>query len=420
VPQRLVGSNYIDAMALVRTSAWAAAGGYRPGVGWEDYDLWCRLAEAGRCGVQVPEDLALYRVHADSMLHTVTHRGDGLEAARAGISEAHPWLRLCPAEEPSHAATVPATPAAPLRTDGARADDAEGDRAGDDRAQADEDQRDPGRLSERARRLLPLLRCPETGERLEEGPDGGVRSVPGGRRWPVVAGRPVLVPGGATPAVVPEGHTGNPLPARARDLIAAAAGPILHLSGGGTAAGDERVVEADGAIFGPTDVVVDAHALPFGEATFDLVVAMNAFEHYRNPPEVVRQLRRVLRPGGLVLVHTAFLQPLHEAPHHYFNVTRHGLAQWFEGFETVDLGVSDNFHPGYTLAWLASDAEAAVAGDLSDADAAAFRSTPLGEVADLWRDPATRDASAAWAALAGLSRANREALAAGFEYLGRR
>jgi len=220
--------------------------------------------------------------------------------------------------------------------------------------------------------------------------------------------------------VVADDHTGNPLPERARDLVAAAAGPILHLSGGGTAARDERVVEADGAVFGPTHVVVDAHHLPFGDATFDLVVAMNAFEHYRNPPEVVRQVRRVLRPGGLVLVHTAFLQPLHEAPHHYFNVTRHGLAQWFAGFETVDLRVSDNFHPGYTLSWLASDAEAAVAADLSDADAARLRGTPLGEVADLWRDPATREGSAAWSALAGLSPANREALAAGFEYLGRR
>jgi SAM-dependent methyltransferase len=236
----------------------------------------------------------------------------------------------------------------------------------------------------------------------------------------VVAGRPVLVPGGGTPAVVTGDHTGNPLPDRARDLVAAAAGPILHLSGGGTAAGDERVVEADGAVFGPTHVVVDAHRLPFADATFDLVVAMNAFEHYRNPPEVVRQLHRVLRPGGLVLVHTAFLQPLHEAPHHYFNVTRHGLAQWFAGFETVDLRVSDNFHPGYTLSWLASDAEAAVAADLSDADAARLRRTPLGELSDLWRDPASRERNPAWSALAGLGQANREALAAGFEYLGRR
>jgi SAM-dependent methyltransferase len=427
VPQRLVGSNYIDAMALVRTSAWAAAGGYRPGHGWEDYDLWCRFAEAGRYGVQVAEDLALYRVHGGSMLHTVTHQGTRLRTARTAIAGDHPWLRLdpedAPLDDPAAADDpAPAAPPATLRTNGARTD-GNGHRParpGPDPGSGPASAPVPGRLSDRARAVLPLLRCPATGEPLEEDPGGGVRSVGTGRRWPVVAGRPVLVPGGGAPAVVPGDHRGNPLPDRARDLVAAAAGPILHLSGGGTAAGDERVVEADGAVFGPTHVVVDAHRLPFADATFDLVVAMNAFEHYRDPPQVVRQLHRVLRPGGLVLVHTAFLQPLHEAPHHYFNVTRHGLAQWFARFETVDLRVSDNFHPGYTLSWLASDAEDAVAADLSDADAARLRRTPLGELADLWRDPATRERNAAWSALAGLGQAHREALAAGFEYLGRR
>ncbi len=223
----------------------------------------------------------------------------------------------------------------------------------------------------------------------------------------MVDGRPVLTPGRSAPPVADADHVGNPLPTRARDLVASADGPVLHLSGGGTSAGGGSVVEADGALFGPTDVVVDAHVLPFADATFTLVVAMNAFEHYRDPPEVVRQVRRVLRPGGLVLVHTAFLQPVHEAPDHYFNVTRYGLERWFDGFTTVDLGVPDNLHPGYALAWLASDAEAAVADERSPDDVAVLRATPLGAVADLWRDPGTRAGSPAWAALAALRPATR-------------
>lgn len=167
-------------------------------------------------------------------------------------------------------------------------------------------------------------------------------------------------------------------------------------------------------------MVVDAHVPQFADATFTLVVAMNAFEHYRDPPEVVGQVRRVLRPGGLALGHTAFLQPLHEAPDHYFNVTRYGLERWFDGFTTVDRGMPDNLRPGYALAWLASDAEAAVADERSPDDVAVLRATPLGAVADLWRDPATRAGSPAWTALAALRPATRERLAAGFEYLGRR
>ena len=52
---RLREGNYIDAMALIRKSAWVQVGGYTPMQGWEDYDLWCKFMEAGIEGVFVPE-----------------------------------------------------------------------------------------------------------------------------------------------------------------------------------------------------------------------------------------------------------------------------------------------------------------------------------------------------------------------------
>ena len=275
-------------------------------------------------------------------------------------------------------------------------------------------------LSGRARSLLPLLRCPETGEALEEAPDGGLRTTGSGRRWPVVAGRPVLFPGMESPEVIAAAHAGNPLPERGRALVAATSGRVLHLSGGGTVVEGDHVVDVDAAIFGATDVVGDAHRLPFADETFDLVVAMNAFEHYRDPHQVVATLHRLLRPGGTVFVHTAFLQPLHEEPHHYFNTTRYGLEQWFAAFDTVDLTVSDNFLPGFTLSWLASESEAALAHDVSTDEAARFRATPMGRFSDFWRDAATRAGDDRWRAFASLGSESRERLAAGFEYVGRR
>jgi GT2 family glycosyltransferase len=47
-------------------------GGYstdpRLALGWEDYDLWARIAEAGGHGVFVPELIARYRVGHSSMV----------------------------------------------------------------------------------------------------------------------------------------------------------------------------------------------------------------------------------------------------------------------------------------------------------------------------------------------------------------
>jgi hypothetical protein len=70
-PKRLRNGNYIDAMALVRTATAREMGGYttdRRLYGWEDYDLWCRLAEVGRHGVNVQNFVARYRRSATSMV----------------------------------------------------------------------------------------------------------------------------------------------------------------------------------------------------------------------------------------------------------------------------------------------------------------------------------------------------------------
>ncbi len=70
-PERFRAGNFIDAMALWRTSVIRGLGGYtRDGRlhGWEDYDLWCRLAESGGTGELVPEVVARYRVSRTSML----------------------------------------------------------------------------------------------------------------------------------------------------------------------------------------------------------------------------------------------------------------------------------------------------------------------------------------------------------------
>jgi glycosyltransferase involved in cell wall biosynthesis len=94
-PAHFIGGNYIDALALIARGAWAAVGGYQSVCtteGWEDYDLWCRLAELGLRGVHAgDEPLAEYRVHSDSM----SHRAGAAGAAqlRAAMTQQHAWLR---------------------------------------------------------------------------------------------------------------------------------------------------------------------------------------------------------------------------------------------------------------------------------------------------------------------------------------
>jgi GT2 family glycosyltransferase len=90
----LVHGNYVDSMAMVRRSAWQAVGGYNSRMdeqygGWEDYELWLSLAEAGYCGTFVPTFVGIYRVHAGSMLGESSISQLGV---RDGLRQLHPRL----------------------------------------------------------------------------------------------------------------------------------------------------------------------------------------------------------------------------------------------------------------------------------------------------------------------------------------
>lgn len=92
-PSRLRVGNYIDAMAMVRTRLLRdELGGYatdRRLHGWEDFELWCRIASAGYEAVRVPEILGRYRSARHSML-SVTNLS--MTDAFSLIIEANPEL----------------------------------------------------------------------------------------------------------------------------------------------------------------------------------------------------------------------------------------------------------------------------------------------------------------------------------------
>ena len=74
-PATLAAVNTIDAMVLMRKIVLDKVNGYSimPVMGWEDYELWFKIARMKAWGVQIPEILARYRVHKKSMLNTVTN-----------------------------------------------------------------------------------------------------------------------------------------------------------------------------------------------------------------------------------------------------------------------------------------------------------------------------------------------------------
>jgi SAM-dependent methyltransferase len=52
------------------------------------------------------------------------------------------------------------------------------------------------------------------------------------------------------------------------------------------------------------DVVGDAEALPFNDASFDCILCTQVLQYTRRPERAVAELRRVLRPGGMLFLST--------------------------------------------------------------------------------------------------------------------
>lgn len=70
-----------------------------------------------------------------------------------------------------------------------------------------------------------------------------------------------------------------------------------------------------------------ADALPLAGGTVDVALCTEVLEHLPEPDRALAELRRVLRPGGLAVVTTPFLYPLHEEPWDFQRLTRYQLER---------------------------------------------------------------------------------------------
>jgi ubiquinone/menaquinone biosynthesis C-methylase UbiE len=59
----------------------------------------------------------------------------------------------------------------------------------------------------------------------------------------------------------------------------------------------------------------DTYSLPYPEDSFDVVYAHQVLQHVARPVEALREMRRVLRPGGLVAVRDSDYSTMIHAPH---------------------------------------------------------------------------------------------------------
>ncbi len=78
------------------------------------------------------------------------------------------------------------------------------------------------------------------------------------------------------------------------------------------------------------ELLGSVEALPVPDASFDVVLCTQVLEHCDDPAQAVRELRRVLAPGGRVLASTHGVQVYHPSPQDLWRWTHEGLRRLFE------------------------------------------------------------------------------------------
>jgi len=85
------------------------------------------------------------------------------------------------------------------------------------------------------------------------------------------------------------------------------------------------------------DAQANAVQLPFRDEVFGVVVCTEVLEHTQSPELVLNELRRVLKPGGTLLLSVPFAFPIHYAPTDYYRFTRFGLKHLLAEWEIATL-----------------------------------------------------------------------------------
>jgi SAM-dependent methyltransferase len=111
--------------------------------------------------------------------------------------------------------------------------------------------------------------------------------------------------------------------------VGAGESPWRYLMGDGVCyQGVDAVTAGEFGMTRHPDIVYYAgERLPFEDAAFDHVLCTEVLEHVPDPETLLREIARVLRPGGSLVLTVPWSARLHHIPHDYARYSRFGLAR---------------------------------------------------------------------------------------------
>lgn len=104
------------------------------------------------------------------------------------------------------------------------------------------------------------------------------------------------------------------------------------------AAADYRTMDYDAST--RPDVVGDIHAIPLGDASVDAVICSSVLEHVRDPEGAMKEIRRILAPGGVLFLYVPSIYPYHPRKGAYpdnWRFFEDTVRMLLDGFESIEI-----------------------------------------------------------------------------------
>lgn len=94
------------------------------------------------------------------------------------------------------------------------------------------------------------------------------------------------------------------------------------------------------------DYTWDGKVMPFEDDSFDSCIAIEVLEHCPEPEVFLKEVNRVLKPGGIFFFTVPFLWNLHEVPHDEYRYTPFALERHLKssGFKEIEIKAAGGWH----------------------------------------------------------------------------
>lgn len=109
--------------------------------------------------------------------------------------------------------------------------------------------------------------------------------------------------------------------------------------GSGSSNISDHISNIDMFNYNNVNLTSDISNLPFKDNSIDIVINEAVLEHVPSPEQVVQEINRVLKKGGVVYSYFPFIQGFHASPYDFTRVTYEGIKNLYKEFDIQEIKI---------------------------------------------------------------------------------